>query len=125
MIAVDTSALICFFNGDNASDMKVMAVALADSRVVLPPVVLTEVLSDPQAKRTMYSALKDMLLLDVYEGFWHRSAITRQKILGLKLKAKLADTLIAQSCIDHDVPLITRDKDFRHYAKHCGLKLYA
>jgi len=22
-----------------------------------------------------------------------------------------------------DVALITRDKDFRHFAKHCGLKL--
>jgi predicted nucleic acid-binding protein len=35
----------------------------------------------------------------------------------------LGDALIAQSCIDHDVPLITRDTDFRHFAKHCGLKL--
>jgi predicted nucleic acid-binding protein len=40
-----------------------------------------------------------------------------------RLKAKVADTLIAQSCIDHDVALITRDGDFRHFAKHCGLKL--
>jgi predicted nucleic acid-binding protein len=30
---------------------------------------------------------------------------------------RLADTLIAQSCIDHHVPLITRDVDFRHFAK--------
>jgi hypothetical protein len=33
-------------------------------------------------------------------------------------------TLIAQSCIDHDVPLITADTDFRHYAP-LGLRLYA
>jgi predicted nucleic acid-binding protein len=31
--------------------------------------------------------------------------------------------LIAQSCIDHDVALITRDADFRHYAAEGGLKL--
>jgi len=31
--------------------------------------------------------------------------------------------LIAQACIDNDVALITRDADFRHFAKHCGLKL--
>jgi hypothetical protein len=30
---------------------------------------------------------------------------------------------IAQSCIDADVKLITRDRDFRHFATHCGLKL--
>jgi len=35
----------------------------------------------------------------------------------------LADTLIAQSCIDYRVPLITRDSDFRHFAKYCGLIL--
>jgi predicted nucleic acid-binding protein len=39
------------------------------------------------------------------------------------LKAAVADALIAQSCIDNDVALITRDPDFRHFAKHCGLKL--
>jgi predicted nucleic acid-binding protein len=38
-------------------------------------------------------------------------------------KARLADALIAQACIDSDVALITRDRDFRHFAKHCGLKL--
>jgi len=38
------------------------------------------------------------------------------------MSSDLADTLIAQICIDHDVPLITRDKDFRHFAKH-GLRL--
>jgi predicted nucleic acid-binding protein len=35
----------------------------------------------------------------------------------------LPDTLIAQSCIDHDVALIARDEDFRHFAEHCGLRL--
>jgi predicted nucleic acid-binding protein len=35
----------------------------------------------------------------------------------------LADALIAQSCIDHEISLIARDGDFRHFAKHCGLKL--
>jgi predicted nucleic acid-binding protein len=32
----------------------------------------------------------------------------------------LADTLIAQSCIDHRLPLITADLDFRHF-KPLGL----
>jgi hypothetical protein len=41
----------------------------------------------------------------------------------MRLKARLPDALIAQSCIDHDVALITRDVDFQKYADHCGLKL--
>jgi predicted nucleic acid-binding protein len=42
---------------------------------------------------------------------------------GIKLRARLPDALIAQSCIDHDVALITRDRDFRYFAKYCGLRL--
>jgi predicted nucleic acid-binding protein len=30
--------------------------------------------------------------------------------------------LIAQSCLDHDIPLITYDHDFRHFVR-VGLKL--
>jgi predicted nucleic acid-binding protein len=35
----------------------------------------------------------------------------------------IAAALIAQSCLDQSVPLVTRDKDFRHFAKSAGLPL--
>jgi hypothetical protein len=35
---------------------------------------------------------------------------------------QLADTRIAQSGVDHDVPLVTRDGDFRPF-KTAGLRL--
>jgi len=35
----------------------------------------------------------------------------------------VADALIVQSCIDQSTPLVTRDKDFRHFAKIAGLAL--
>jgi predicted nucleic acid-binding protein len=44
-------------------------------------------------------------------------------LLGKGLKARLGDALVAQACIDHNIPLIARDGDFRHFVKHCGLKL--
>jgi predicted nucleic acid-binding protein len=44
-----------------------------------------------------------------------RAAHSRRVLQENGLKARIADTLIAQSCIDHDVPLITRDRDFRHF----------
>lgn len=34
-------------------------------------------------------------------------------MLSLRKKARLADTLIAQLCLDHQLPLITRDSDFK------------
>ena len=39
------------------------------------------------------------------------------------LKARLADTLVAQSCLDHGVSLVTQDRDFRHFANIGKLKL--
>jgi predicted nucleic acid-binding protein len=47
----------------------------------------------------------------------------RVRLLRRGLKARIADTLIAQSCIDHDVALLTRDRDFRNFAAQAGLRL--
>jgi predicted nucleic acid-binding protein len=59
----------------------------------------------------------------VREGYWIRAAEARSKLLAHRLRARLPDALIAQSCLDHDLPLITRDRDFRHFVEHCGLRL--
>ena len=69
-------------------------------------------------------AIKELPVLFLSSGFWSRAGVLRAKILAKKLKARLADALIAQVCIDHNIPLITRDNDFRHYVKHAGLILF-
>ena len=45
----------------------------------------------------------------------------RAKLISKKLKARFADVLIAQSCIDAGVELICDDLDFRHFVKNFGL----
>ena len=87
------------------------------------PVVLTELLSDPQLPARVAALLKDLPMLEVMDGYWERAGILRSEILSRNLKARLADTLIAQSCLDHDVTLVSRDGDFRHFAAARGLKL--
>jgi len=47
----------------------------------------------------------------------------RSKILAKGRRARLGDALIAQSCVDHGVPLLTRDRDFRAFAETAGLNL--
>lgn len=123
MIAVDTSIALAYWAGDSGGDVAILDAAIADRRAVLPPVVVTELLSGRRTSQQVASVLEDFPLLQVLPGYWARAGSIRQQILRGGLKAKLADALIAQSCIDHDVPLLTRDADFRHYAKHCGLKL--
>lgn len=85
--------------------------------------VVTEILSDPASKLVIEDLVRLVPVLEPQADYWFRAGLTRRRLMNLGLKAKLGDALIAQSCIDHDVALITRDRDFRHFAKHCGLKL--
>lgn len=62
-------------------------------------------------------------LLNLTEGYWIRAGLLRAKILKSGHKARLADTLIAQSCLDHQATLVARDRDFRVFHRLAGLKL--
>ena len=123
MIAVDSSSLIAFLAGDEGRDVDWLDQALALKQAALPPVVLTEILSAPGIDRDAADLLRGLPVLDIRSGFWERAAETRARILAKRLRARLADTLIAQTCIDHRVPLVTRDRDFRHFSAHAGLDL--
>ena len=123
MIAVDSSSLIAFLAGDEGRDVDWLDQALALKQAALPPVVLTEILSAPGIERGAADLLRGLPVLDIRSGFWERAAETRARILAKRLRARLADTLIAQTCIDHRVPLVTRDRDFRHFSAHAGLDL--
>ena len=104
-----------------APDVSALA-ALSDGKLVMPPVVVTELLSDPLSGPILHDALVDSAVLVTLPGFWERAGVLRRKLRARGLKAALADTLIAQSCIDHQAPLITYHRDFRHFVK-AGLKL--
>lgn len=123
MIAVDTSSLIAYLSGARGPDVDSVDAALADNQVCLPPVVLTELLSDPKLPERVASLLGQIPLLPVTDGYWDRAGTLRSKLIARKRRARLADTLIAQSCLDHDVALITRDADFRHFAQIGSLKI--
>lgn len=123
MIAADTSSLVAYLAGERGADTKHIDDALAAYALVLPPVVLTEILSDPANAESIRPHLNEVPLLDPTTGYWERAGSSRSSLRRLGLKAKLGDALIAQCCIDNDVALITRDGDFRHFEKHCGLKL--
>ncbi len=123
MIAVDTSSLIAFFRGERGRDVEALDQAFELQQAVLPPVVLTEILSDPGLDRAVSCLLRNLPVLELQPGYWERAAATRARILAKRLRAPLADTLISQSCVDQQTPLITRDSDFRHFARFAGLEL--
>jgi predicted nucleic acid-binding protein len=124
LIAVDTSSFIAYLAGAEGADVDATALALEHRQAVLPPVVLSELLSDPKLRRDVQQALLALPLLDVTEGYWERAGRLRAKLLAQGRRARLADTLIAQSCLDHGVALVTRDSDFGHLSRVAGVQLF-
>jgi len=89
----------------------------------MAPVVLAELLSDPLLPAQDEQDLVLIHLLELQPGFWRRAGKLRADLIRLGYRPKLADTLIAQTCLDHKVGLLTRDRDFGAFARWAGLKL--
>jgi predicted nucleic acid-binding protein len=123
VIAVDTSTWIAFFEGANGADTELLDTALQDRQVLMAPVVLTEVLSDPKLPSEVSRTLSELPMIEVEPGYWQRAGQLRARVLAKRRKARLGDALIAQSCIDRGIPLLTRDRDFRVFANAAGLSL--
>ncbi|MGA2738129.1 MAG: PIN domain-containing protein [Bryobacteraceae bacterium] len=123
MIAVDTSSWIAFLQGDAGDDVELLDRALQDRQVLMAPAVLTELLSDPQLSAEASESFTELPLLEVCSGYWQRAGELRAKVLAKRRKARLGDALIAQSCLDRGIPLLTRDGDFRAFAEAAGLDL--
>ena len=123
MIAIDTSSLIAYLSGHAGLDVEATGLALKHRQAVLPPVVLSELLSEPRLRGDVKDLLVALPMLELVDGYWERAGLLRTKTLARKRKAALADVLIAQACLDHDVELVTRDHDFSALAITAGLRL--
>jgi len=123
MIAVDTSTWIGFLEGDGGQDAELLDRALQDRQVLMVPAVLTEVLSEPKLSPEISRSFLELPLIAVEPGYWQRAGELLAKVLGKGRKARLGDALIAQSCIDRGIALLTRDRDFRTFAEAAGLDL--
>ena len=123
MIAVDTSTWIAFLDGSAGSDTEILDRALKDRQVVMVPVVLTELLSDPELPTEVADTLLAVPLIELQPGFWQRAGALRAKALRKQRKARLGDALIAQCCLDQDVSLLTRDRDLRSFEQAANINL--
>jgi len=123
MIAADSSTWVAFIEGENGSDIQLLAEALRDQQVLMPPAALSELLSDPKLPEEVESILAGIPLIEIEEGYWQRVGALRAKVLRKNRRARLGDALIAQSCLDRGIALITRDRDFRVFGDAAGLEL--
>lgn len=123
MIAADTSSWVAFFQGEAGEDVDLLEQALADSQLRLPAPVLTELLSNPRLDAESAKDLVELPLLEPTAGFWDRAGRLRASVVARGRRARLADALIAQLCVDHGARLISRDRDFAAFAAAAGLTL--
>ncbi len=123
MIAADTSTFVAFLEGKKGRDVQLLDKALEDRQVLMVPAVLTELLSDPKLASGFAEILSEMPMVELEPGYWQRAGVLRAKAMAKGRKARLGDALIAQTCIDRGVSLLTRDRDFRAFADAEGLEL--
>ena len=123
MIAADTSTWIAFLGGAPGQDAELLEQALTDRQVLMIPVVLSELLGDPVLASSVAETLSEIPMIEVEPGYWQRAGLLRAKVLPIRRKARLGDALIAQTCIDRGIALLTRDKDFRAFADAARLVL--
>jgi predicted nucleic acid-binding protein len=123
VIVADTSTWVVYLQGGHGPDVQLLDSALKDRQVLMAPVVLSELLSDPNLPSAVARTLSDVPMIETEAGYWQRAGALRAKVLAKRRKARLGDALIAQSCIDRGVPLLTRDRDFRSFAQSADLNL--
>ncbi len=123
MLCFDTSSLIAYLQGDSGADVDLVNQALVDQVGVLSSVTVTELLSDPGLSSTLKHTILELPVLQIMEGFWERAGLLRAKVIRTGRRARLADTLIAQACLDHDATLVTRDRDFKVFVSAARLRV--
>ena len=123
MIAADTSTWVAYLQGEAGEDVRLLDETLQNRQVVMVPVVLTELFSDPKLPANVAKLLGEIPQMEIETGFWERAGVLRANALAKRRNARLGDALIAQSCLDRGAALIARDKDFEVFAQGTGLKM--
>jgi len=123
VIAADTSTWVAFLEGGAGDDTERLDRALEERQVVMVPAVLTELLSDPELSPDVSETLLQIPQIEIRPGFWQRAGMLRAQMLAARRRVRLGDALIAQTCVDGRVVLLTRDRDFRALVEAAKLDL--
>ena len=122
MIA-DTSVWIDHFLGKPGDDLDLFRAALNEGRIVMAPAVLSELLSSTEMTSDIEKALSEMPFAPPSSGYWRDTGKLRRHLAKQSTNASLADCLVVQSCLEQDLPLLTRDKGIKKFAVKAGLSL--
>lgn len=128
MVLVDTSVWIDFFRGKSTHEVRELERLLQEGvDICICGVILTEIMQgirvDSDYRRTK-AIIDTFLFLPMNrQTFLHAAEMYRLlRRKGVTVR-KSVDCMIAAVSIDHDVPLLHRDRDFDPMEKHCGLQV--
>ena len=122
MIA-DTSIWIDFFRGKSGEDLDLFRISLNEGRVMMAPAVLAELLSSTEMTESVERALSEMEFARTSPNFWKECGKLRRRLARTGFNASLADCLVVQTCLEHGLPLLTRDQGIKKFGPKVGLTL--
>jgi predicted nucleic acid-binding protein len=123
LIVTDSSVLIPWAEGIVTAKTDLLDHHIEQETLRVAPVVITELLSTRDLRPEIRLVAETLDILEMRDGYWERAGLLRGKCLAAGRRARLADTLIAQACLDADLPLLTSDADFEVFRLIGGLRL--
>lgn len=124
MTLIDTSAWIEFFRGRGALALSVdAALASADAAIAGPVVTELRRGLSPRDRNRVLPLLTGCAMLAEPPGLWDRAGDLGYALARRGKNVKTLDLLIATYAIEHGVPLLSGDADFRVIARHSPLRL--
>ena len=128
MILVDSGVWIDYFRGIKNRQTDKLHALLASELLAVGDLMLTEVLQGFNSEREFNRARVFLLTLDQIQIGGTELAIQAARnfralrALGVSVR-KTIDVLIATRCIEDDIPLLHRDRDFEYFEQHLGLRV--
>lgn len=126
VILVDSSVWIDYFLGRDTPQAEILDRSLGVRAVGVGDLVLTEVLQGFRDDKDYRIARSIMSELTVFELLGKDMAVkSAENFRKLRKKGitirKTADVIIATYCIEHSLPLLFSDKDFKPFVRHLKL----
>lgn len=128
---VDTSVWSLMLRRDQPTDVPqvraLMQALQVGERIVTTGLVLQELLqgfSGPKARDQIVDRFAAFPLLSPDREDHIAAADLRNHCRKRGVQVGTIDALLGRLCIRHDLTLLTTDKDFRHLAEHCELRLW-
>jgi predicted nucleic acid-binding protein len=126
VILVDSSVWIDYFLGNDTPQVEILDRSLGVRAVGVGDLVLAEVLQGFRNDKDYRIAKSIMDELTVVEMLGKELAIKsadnfrKLRKMGITIR-KTADVIIATYCIEHKMPLLFSDKDFKPFVQHLHL----